>query len=208
MQEHLARSPPPATNLMDDQEIQDELENLAGNAFDPDFAQNGVKIESIATTIARWKKLFNLNEDAAIDRIMEHRNDLTRARVSASHWESVRSYSESHGYDREAYEYELGLLKTKAAMPLETADSGVNGEDDVLSYLVELSAPLDSAEKVQKAIGLRSLPEVVSGSSVEEEREMSLCCIDGAARAALLRWAADEGGGFKPTILVDPRSMR
>lgn len=193
---------------MDDYELQQELEALAGNAFDPPPADetSTTKPEPISTTISRWQTLFNLSQDEATDRIMEHRQDLTRTRVTDEHWETVRLDREAAGYDREAYEYDLALQKKAATLP--TLLPASTGSEDRLSYLVEMTGPLDSPENVQHAAGTDQVPDVVSGFSVEDGRPVLLCCVDGRAKAEVLRWTSEEGTGFGPTILVDPRSMR
>lgn len=190
---------------MDDYELQQELEALAGNAYNPDAENdNDNPPEPMKDTTARWQTLFKLSHDEAIDRIQEHRHNLTRTRISDEHWELVRAEQEHQGYDREAYEYGLELQKKKAALP------GLlpSVEGSAVTYLVELAGPLDGPEKVQRAAGMQTAPSVVSGTSLEQGRSLRLCCIDGAAKNALLRWAADEGGGFEPTILVNPKSLR
>ncbi|KAK4541567.1 hypothetical protein LTR36_007864 [Oleoguttula mirabilis] len=192
---------------MDDHSFQQELEALAGNAYNPDPLDTSGKPEPISATMARWQKLFHLSPDEAVDRIMDHRNNLTRTRVSDAHWDTVRSEKEAEGYDREAFEYELEVQKKKAQLPdLVPAAEGDAGNR--VTYLVELSGRLDTLEKVQQAACLEVMPEVVAGRSVEEGRAVQLCCINGTAKTAILRWASKEGGGFEPTILVDPRSLR
>lgn len=191
---------------MDEHQLQQELEALAGNAFDATDS-NDAPPEPIANTMARWSKLFNLSQDDAVDRIMDHRNNLTRTRISDAHWDTVRQEKEAAGYDREAYEYELGLQKKKAQLPdiLPSAESDANSS---ITYLVELSGPFDAVEKVQHAAGLEAPPPVVRGNSAEDHRPVSLCCVDAMAKTALLHWCSTEGAGYEPTILVDPRSLR
>lgn len=191
---------------MDDYTLQQQLESLAGNATTAS-SEKDLKPEPMSTTITRWQTLFDFSEDEAIDRIVSHRNDLTRTRISDAHWEDLlRAEKEPQGYDREAYEYELELQKKKAVLPTNEDDSPASS---TLTYLVELTGQLDSAEKVQQAAGsLEKPPPVVTGTSVEDGRSVSLCCIDAKAKAAILRWASHEGGGFEPTIIVDPRSLR
>lgn len=190
---------------MDEFTLQEELEALAGNA--PNSVHEQVsELEPIKDTVARWQKLFSLPQDTAVDLIIDHRNNLTRTRISDELWETVRLEKESQGYDREAYEYEIDLHKKNALLP-----SLVPTQADFqssIAYLVELSGALESAERVQHAAKMASLPSVVNGESVEDGRPVSLCCVDGSAKNEILKWAASEGGGFEPTILVDPRSMR
>ena len=185
---------------MDEYELQQELEALAGNAYN----DTDVRPEPIKDTISRWCKLFNLSNDDAINRVQEHRSNLTRTRVSDEHWELLRSEKEPQGYDREAYEYELELQMKKAALP----DLLPAAEDSSVTYLVEMKGPLDDPEKVQRAARMEYEPSVVSGRSLEQGHPVWLCCIDGAAKNALLRWAADGGGGLEPTILVNPKSLQ
>lgn len=191
---------------MDESAFQAELEALAGNAYNPNLPEDDTPPEPISTTIARWNKLFKIPGDDAIDRIMEHRNNLTRMRISDEHWEAVRTAKESQGYDREAYEYELDLQKRKAnignLVPVdEEAESSV-------TFLVELSGPLESLEVMQRAAGLDKAPKTVDGWSVEERREVEMCVVGSKEKRAILQWAAEQGGGFEPTILVNPKSMQ
>lgn len=197
---------------MDDYILQEELEAMARNAFNTptkispsnDSPTIPAETEPIIATASRWRNLFNLPQDEAIESIISHRNNLTRTRISDEHWEILRSEKEAEGYDREAYEYGLELQKKKAALP----NLLPSAEDASVIYLVELTGLLDSAEKVQEVAGMKYPAIVVNGSSVEDERSVSLCCVDAKAKAAILQWASDEGGGFEPTILVDPRSLR
>ena len=192
---------------MDDYTLQQELEALAGNAFNPDQETDNEKPEPMSDTIARWHQLFDLSPDEAVECIMDHRHDLTRARVSDVHWEMIRLKKGSEGYDREAYEYELQLQKKKAALPTQML-SAEDPERSSVTYLVELIGPLDSPEKVRQVAQMQELPLVVNGQSLEEGRQVKLCCIDAQAKAALLSWAAGQRGGFEPTILVNPKSLR
>ena len=191
---------------MDDLALQNELEALAGNAYNPNLPEDGTPAEPISTTIARWNKLFKIPGDDAVDMIMEHRNNLARTRISDEHWEAVRASKEPQGYDREAYGYELDLQKRKATMV-----NAVPVDDEVesrVTYLVELSGPLESLEVMQSAAGLETAPPTVDGWSVEEKRSVQMCIVGNKEKRAILQWAAGQGGGFEPTILVNPKSMQ
>ena len=180
---------------------------MAGNAALPMMSDEGQAPESMKKTMARWQELFQLQPDDAVERIMDHRQNLTRMRVSDEHWGTVRDEAESQGHDRESYEYELELRKTKALLPDLMPGAG-GSADDTITYLVELSGPLATPGDVQSAAGLEVEPPEVKGRSVEDERRVRLCCVNGKAKAAILRWASEKGGGFEPSILVDPRSLR
>lgn len=193
---------------MGDAALQLELEALASNAYNPNLPSDETQPEPISTTIARWNKLFNFPDDSAIDRIMEHRNNLTRTRISDEHWEAVRRVQEPEGYDREAYEYELDLQLRKAKMGnLVPVEEDEDLESSTMTYLVELSGPLESLEALKKAARLKEDPQRVNGWSVEERRSVEMCIVGGKEKREILRWAAEEGGGFEPTILVNPKSM-
>lgn len=42
---------------------------------------------------------------------------------------------------------------------------------------------------------------------MEEERSVEMCIVDSEGKRNVLRWATGEGGGFEPTILMNPKSM-
>lgn len=194
---------------MDDFALQQELEALAGNAWNPPESSDisAQPQEPIATTIQRWSTLFSLSPDDATDRIISHRNNLTRPRISDDHWESIKPDKEPQGYDREAYEYFLSLQIRIANLPglVPSADDEASQS---LTYLVELSGPLSTVAAVQEAAGMAQPPEKVSGWSVEEGRGVELCIVSSEGKNAILRWASGEGGGFEPTVLANPKSMR
>ena len=189
---------------MNDYDFQQELEALAGNAYNPGLEDGGTTGEPMSRTIERWQLLFDLSSGEAVDRIMEHRNHLTRLRISDAHWETIRVEKEAGGYDREAYDYEVNLQKKKAGLhdliPT-TRNSGI-------TYLVEMTGRLDCPEMVQQVSKMLELPEVVTGRSLEDGRAVRLCSIDASAKKELLTWTSGEGGGFEPTILVNPKSLR
>lgn len=137
--------------------LQQELEALAGNAYTAP-SNNGA--EPISTTLTRWQHLFALSPNEAIARLQAHRNNLTRPRISAAHWEMLRAEKEAAGYDREAYEYELELQRRKAALP----DAVPSAEGSGVTYLVELTGSLETAEEVRQAAGMAEMPDVVRGA--------------------------------------------
>lgn len=187
---------------MDDYEIQQALESIASAASV--LMDSTEPSTEIAPTVQRWKKLFQLDDDDALDCITRHRNDLSRLRLSDAHWLMVREEMENAGYDREAFEYELNLEKSKAL--LDSDLSAVHGStDDELCYLLELKGPLEDVATVCSVAGLNESPVVVKGTSTETWEAIRLCCIDAKARKTLLRWAVANGHDL--TILVDPRSM-
>ncbi|KAK5701465.1 hypothetical protein LTR97_004279 [Elasticomyces elasticus] len=182
---------------MDDDALQAELEVMAGNAgISGDETATG-EAEPIGKTMARWQHLFRFSPDTAVEKIIEHRNNLTRIRVSSEHWETVRDEQEVLGHDRESYEYELELAMKKRAMLPTLVPVAEMSARETVTYLVELDGPLSSAEIVRETAGMEAVPPIVAGESVEEGRAVQLCCINGTAKAAILRWASEEGRGLK-----------
>lgn len=93
-------------------ELEDMAKNVGSNAT------QDLKLSD--SVITRWQKLFCYTRADAISRIENHRSDFSRERVSDEHWDMVRSAKEVDGYDREAYEHEFALRRTKyvASFPL------------------------------------------------------------------------------------------
>lgn len=179
---------------------------MAGNVTAASDPSADTTTEPIGSTMARWQRLFGLGADDAVERIQEHRQDLTRLRITDEHWEAVRTDMERQGYDEESYECSL-QLERKAAVLQSAAAAPQDEQTDPLSYLLELSGPFSSAARVQQIANLQQRPRERSGRSLEDGREVRLCCIDARTKAAVLQWARNEGRGYEPTILVDPRSI-
>ena len=88
-----------------------ELENMAKNVVDDFDPEPEVKLSD--SVITQWQQLFCYTRSEAISRIEEHRSNYSRKRVSDEHWKMVRCAKEADGYDREAYEHEIELGRTK-----------------------------------------------------------------------------------------------
>ena len=88
-----------------------ELEIMANNVVDDSDA--GLELELSDSMITRWQQLFCYTRTEAISHIEQHRSNFSRERVTNEHWEMVRCTKEAGGYDREAYEHEIELGRTK-----------------------------------------------------------------------------------------------
>ena len=88
-----------------------ELENMANNIVHD--SDTGPEIDSSDSVITRWQQLFCYTRAEATSYIERHRSSFSRERVSNEHWEVVRCTKEADGYDREAYEHEIELARTK-----------------------------------------------------------------------------------------------
>lgn len=202
----------------EDYNLQQALEAMAGNAQDAVPSSSTTKSSSIrggpsepiSKTISRWSTVFDLNPDKAIDLIQTHRASLTRPRITPEHWNLIRAEKEGQGYDRQAYEYELSLAQKRAAVsdPVPGDGGGGGGSGSNVTYLVESDEVLELESKLRDIVGADGPLDVVSGSSVEEGRSVKLCCMNETGKAKLLRWAVEEGQGYEPVILTDPRSLR
>lgn len=152
------------------------MDILAANASDELDTDSESKIQSIK----RWQQVFHYTHAEATARIRDHRANLSRAKVSGEHWEIVRSQKEAAGYDREAYEYSMNLVKARK--------HSATGSSDIRkpsTYLLKLEELLATAIDVQKAAGLKSAPAIISGVA-EAGDEAKFCYVDGAARKAIL----------------------
>ncbi|KAK5626389.1 hypothetical protein RRF57_002104 [Xylaria bambusicola] len=58
---------------------------------------------------------------AAAQEIQIHRSNLSRPRVSDSHWELVRVEKEARGFTREAYEYSSAFKAPESSTEQEAA---------------------------------------------------------------------------------------
>lgn len=92
---------------------------------------------------------------------------------------------EQQGYDKEAYEHELGLDRRQKRTQPSTAIS-ISKSDARAEYLMKLSGPLSSAAAVQEAAHLPSTPKVLLGSG--QDGDESFVKIDGVAKQAILLW--------------------
>jgi hypothetical protein len=159
----------------------DEVERMAAaaNATDAIAAEDFPNEEQIA----RWQKLFKYTRGEALTLIQAQRGDLTRTRISDSHWELVRAERESQGHDRETYEHsqQLGsLFRSQSAV--------LPGADGKVRLLFRLGGMLGTAEKVKDIAKLEEVPEVVQGQS--GMGKASFCVIDEEAMKALESWLA------------------
>lgn len=178
-------------------EFLQELETLALNGGSYSTDNSSVSCEDIA----RWQDLFGLHKASARDNIIQYRADLFRSRISDELWEEVRGAKESHGYDREAYEYYLFChSKRQAAAPPKQHTTGSPSQEDAYVYAVLLSGLLDSSAKIQSIAGLSVPPRI---SSVESEGDAStVCYVNAGAKQRILDWLAHEGSDFKPVFMT------
>jgi hypothetical protein len=161
-----------------------ELERLAGNAT------TSTSYSPTAAEINRWMALFQYTRQEAIYLIQQQRNDITRDRISDSHWELVSEEREAMGYDREAYEHELRLvdvfMDSAVALPA-TASATVGKNMGEAMHVVRLGGLLRDPEMVMEIAGLRDLPRVVNIVS-EEGIPVRLCAVDGKAKQRVVDW--------------------
>ncbi|ERF74571.1 hypothetical protein EPUS_00701 [Endocarpon pusillum Z07020] len=166
-----------------------ELEYMATNVVDELNAESEHDIQSIA----RWQRLFAYTHAEAAAHIMDYRGNLSRTRVSDEHWDIVRAEKVAEGYDREAYEYSIGLRKFKRLFTTITADS-----QKPSTYLVKLEGSLASAAEIQRATGMTSAPTLIRGIG-DAGDEANFVRVDGTAKKAILDSLA--GTTFQPTFI-------
>ncbi|KAI4955485.1 hypothetical protein J4E91_001346 [Alternaria rosae] len=149
----------------------DELERMAhaASASDAQIASQYPAQESIE----RWMRLFGYSR---ID-----------ARITDDHWELVRTEKEALGYDREAYEHNLSLLKVFKSQSAFIPTSGADGE---MMLLFRLGGLLSSAKKVQEVAGLDRVPVEQEGMS--EMGPVKFCLVDKDAQKKLEQWLTQQ----------------
>jgi hypothetical protein len=110
---------------------------------------------------------------------------VTRERITDHHWALIKDEKEALGYDLEAYEHSLQLLKVfkNQSATLPTADA--NGE---MKMLFRLGGLLDSPEKVKDIAGLDELPMVREGMS--EMGLVRFCVVNLEVQKKLEEWLA------------------
>ncbi|KAH6873007.1 hypothetical protein BKA58DRAFT_158491 [Alternaria rosae] len=163
----------------------DELERMAhaASASDAQIASQYPAQESIE----RWMRLFGYSRIDAVRLISDQRGDVTRQRITDDHWELVRTEKEALGYDREAYEHNLSLLKVFKSQSAFIPTSGAGGE---MMLLFRLGGLLSSAEKVQEVASLDRVPVEQEGMS--EMGPVKFCLVDKDAQKKLEEWLTQQ----------------
>ncbi|KIW28452.1 uncharacterized protein PV07_08118 [Cladophialophora immunda] len=141
--------------------------------------------------IARWQRIFGYAKPEAVRRIEEYRSNYSKTRITDELWDTVKSRKEAEGYDREAYEYSLKNQQQARGL---TAAPCVSG-----TFIMQLTWPLDSPEKVKDVAGLKEAPSMATGAG--DHGQVDFCQIDGVTRVKLLDWVAEHHGGFQLTIV-------
>lgn len=135
----------------------DELESMAQIAIQ----QLEQPDEPDRDEIKLWQSLFGFSYCQALKEIQDHRLDLSRPRVSESHWEMVRAEKEAEGFNKEAYEYSGSFRPSKSSTSTTTVHNHI--------YLLKLESPIDNLEAVKLASGLKEDPPVYHGTDDDEK---------------------------------------
>ena len=173
-----------------------ELVQIATNATTSNFAegaQNGPSNE----TIQRWQRLFSYSYSEAVERINQHRSDLSRRQSTDEHWNMVRTHFERQGFDKEAFEYSLSTRRGP------TKPHSAHPERDEMTYLLRLDGPLAEVMTVEEIIGLSSPPDLRLGQG--EDGEARFCHINNVGKTAIEHWTCMQQTTYRPTFI--PVSM-
>ncbi|KAL9105275.1 MAG: hypothetical protein Q9227_009534 [Pyrenula ochraceoflavens] len=184
-------------------DLLDELETMATNAAEETFTKSQ-EAEIPPETVHRWQKLFGFTIAEARDHIIAHRGSVARTRVSDEHWAMV--HQDKPGYDKESYEFEIDHLRSQSwRKPMYdpgAADTSKLLEDPAsITYLVKLEGVLDTAQKIQAAASIPTLPSVADGLT-DTGDGARFCMIDGAIKNRILDHLRTTGHQhFHPTFI-------
>ncbi|KAI1429833.1 hypothetical protein F5Y12DRAFT_709836 [Xylaria sp. FL1777] len=142
--------------------------------------------------IKRWQLLFGLSYSKAFQEIQDHRSDLSRPRVSESHWEIVRAEKEAQGFNKEAYEYS-GTFRVPRISTIQATAHNQN-------YLLKFEGPIDTVEVVKMASQLKQDPPVYYGTD-DDDKPAAFCKVDMAARNSILAYLSHNESRFQPTFI-------
>jgi hypothetical protein len=172
----------------------DLLMELEGMAINISAEEEAVS----ETDAARWQNLFGYTRPEAVRHIEEYRADFSRRKAPDALWDGIKAGKEAQGYDREAYEYSLTRrCPAHSHANPDTDHSGVREEKG--TFIVQLSGPLNSADKIREAADMNEAPKVCVGTG--ESGEAEFCEINAAERRKLLRWISKHHDNFQPTIV-------
>ncbi|CAM1502586.1 Fc.00g073620.m01.CDS01 [Cosmosporella sp. VM-42] len=174
-------------------EFLDELEAMAQTI--------GSDLQNDQETIDRWCHLFNYTASQAAEKLDAFRTDLNRTVISAALWETIRAEKEAKGYDKEAYEYSLGLIKAKN-----------NGESITSSserHLFKLEYPVDDISALRKALKIDAQMPLYNLNAVNETGQVSSFCeIDGTVKAKIQHLFSQKYANLHPTFVRDTRALK
>ncbi|KAI1744675.1 hypothetical protein F4680DRAFT_233339 [Xylaria scruposa] len=142
--------------------------------------------------IERWQSLFGISYSQAFKEIQNHRSDLSRATVSDSHWDIVRTKKEAEGFNKEAYEYAISFRAPKS--------SAIQTTDHNQSYLLRLEGPVNNVTMVKQASRLMKAPPIFHGAD-DDGNSVSFCKVDATARNNIVTYLYEHEPRFQPTFV-------
>ena len=158
--------------------------------------------------VIQWQNLFQRTHAETVSAIQQHRNNLSRKRVSDEHWEIVGCAKEADGYDREACEDEMEIRQRRLIGTCSAAKTGlsVSQASSRSTFILKLEGLLDTAAKVQEAANLESPPAVKS--SIGESGEASFVEVDAIAKDAIILLLSKEHTRCSPTFIRISKSAK
>ncbi|KAI0846258.1 hypothetical protein F5Y00DRAFT_272202 [Daldinia vernicosa] len=154
--------------------------------------------------IKRWQSLFGYTHVQAIQKIQEHRADLSRVPITDSHWDIVRAEKEAEGYNKEAYEHSHSLM---TSLTSNSRPRKITSKTKPSVYLLKLEGPLDTVIRVQSAAGLDIAPQEHRGTDDSGEHTV-FCKVDVHTKEKLGEFLASQGSRFQPTFIRYSRAEK
>ena len=192
----------------------DEVERMALNADTGDTSPSCDEPSSI--DIQRWQNLFSYSHNEAVEKLKQHRADLSRPRISANLWASLQDLPEYKGFDAEAYEHKIQLLaKQPAKLTCQQSNNPSLPQTSTkpANYIFLMEGALTNPEDIKNALGSTTSPDIRNG--VSEIGEAHFCRVDAAGKQLIESWLSQQRIAHRPTFIreslaakqLDPHSI-
>ena len=178
-------------------DLMNELESMAQFAIDspPDE-----EIDEL--TIQRWQALFGYSYSESVQKLQDHRADISWQPVSSIYWNLVRAEKEAQGYDKEAYEHACQTLLLGQARQAPVPPTARSSQPSkATKYLLKMERPLHSIDAIQTAAGhnTNAIPTLLGTDS--SGNAATFCLVDASTREAILAWLGSQKSPFQPTFV-------
>ncbi|PVH94827.1 hypothetical protein DM02DRAFT_180227 [Periconia macrospinosa] len=171
--------PPFYTKPQSNMDLLHALEDMANASM----AQAENKYQ--AADVDRWARLFNLTHDEAQEAIDSHFSNLSRIQITETQWCILRESGGISEHDKESYSYFLSHSQQPSKKPLQSPGQNIQAGRHTkrkTEYIFKLTAPFETAGKIQQTAQLPSPPRLLVDQDTGEE---CFAVVDGPTRSVL-----------------------